>query len=82
MQFVPKCCKTKAIREKRIDFCPWHLILFLLHIRLKKYVIKLFPKNILCYNIASIDIRPKKMCGKSAYVFLPILKFVLDWLIM
>lgn len=36
------------------------LFLFLVDLRRKKYMTELCPKNLLCKDIALIDIRPKK----------------------
>ena len=46
-QFVPDQNKFKGICNKAVDICGFFcLILFLIDIRLKKFVIKLFPKNL------------------------------------
>ena len=46
-----------------------YLILFLIDIRLKLFVIKLFLKNLLCENISLIDVRHKKCAIKLLMLF-------------
>ena len=48
MQFVPKCYKTRETSDKAIYTCAFVYDFFLIDIWLKKYVIKLFSKNVLC----------------------------------
>ena len=38
MQFVPECCKTQEMCAKTVNICFLYLILFLINIKLKKYV--------------------------------------------
>ena len=55
LEFVPDCYKTEKISNKTVDtstnvliLVHLHLILFLRDIRPKRWVIKLFPKILLC----------------------------------
>ena len=57
IQFVPKCYKTQEMCDKVADSCRIKLLLFytlylILFLILKECVIKLFPKILLCSNIA------------------------------
>lgn len=51
--------KGKEICDKADDTLPFVVMLLIVR-RLRKFVIKFFPKNILCQNIVSIDARSKK----------------------
>ena len=46
LMFVTSCYKNQKLCDKAVDTCLFYLILFLINIRLKKCVIKLFPKNL------------------------------------
>ena len=51
MQHIHECCKTKEICDTAVDtysFVFDYALFFLIDIRLKKFVVKLFPKNLLC----------------------------------
>ena len=47
-QFLPECYKTQEMCMKGADTCPLYLIMFLVNLRLKKCVIKLFLMILLC----------------------------------
>ena len=57
IQFVPDLYKTQEMCFKALILVFLYLIIFLIDIKLKKCVIKYFPKILLCYNIVLIDIR-------------------------
>lgn len=51
MQYILECYKTQEICDTAVDTCSFvfdYVLLFLIDIRLKKFVVKLFPKNLLC----------------------------------
>ena len=47
-QFLPECYKTQEMCRKGADTCLLYLIMFLVNLRLKKCVIKLFLMILLC----------------------------------
>ena len=63
MQIVSKCYKSQKISDKAVDACRFVFDSVPdLYVSLKKGLIELFPKKLLCLNFVSIDRRPKN-CG-------------------
>ena len=60
IKYVPDGYKTKKSVIKLLILALFYFFQFLIDISLKKYMIKLFPKNLLCKNIVSIDKKLKK----------------------
>ena len=61
LQLVPECHKPQEMSDKAVDVWRLYLILFFIDIKLKKCVMKLFPKKRLCKNIVLIDTKTKNV---------------------
>ena len=81
MQFVPECYKAQEMIDKIVYVCLFYLILFLIAIRLKKYVIKLFPKILFLLKYSLVRYKTQKMCDKAVDAFLLTWKFVPNWFV-
>ena len=60
LRFISDCYKNQKCLINLLILVILHLIMFLIDRILNKCVTKVFPKKILCENVASIDIRLKK----------------------
>ena len=80
-EFVPNAIRLKKCAIKPLIPVLFYFILFLIDIKLQKYVIKVVSKEPFMLKYCLDKYKTQEMCDKAVDAFLPALKFVPDWFV-
>ena len=78
LEFVPKWNKTQEMFYKAVNRCFLYLILFLINIKLKKYVTYLFLYILFLIVYCLDKYKTQKICDEAVDDCLAALKFIPD----
>ena len=79
IKFVPECFMTQEMCEKAVNVCFSYLNIFLIGIKLKKYVTELLLKIIFLIVHCPDKYKLQRMCDEAVDNSLAALKLIPDW---
>ena len=80
IKFVSECITTQEMSNKVVNICFFYLVLFLIDIKLNKWVTELFLKIFLIVHCPD-KLITQKMCYKAVDDSLATLKLIPDWFV-